>query len=235
MYPPESDHPFASMLAYMILLPWAVPHAVAEGGSGPEAFARRCLTSYAAQPFEGGPGILRDGCTPALEGRKPVKFALAAESGYQLQQVVPVSVSARLLLPLRLDLDLRVDGLQEVAPHDHTRALMGTAHLNFRFAQSKHVDMRTGIGPRLFQLDASRWGLDIFYALDIYGTRPFVSRIELHAGSLGGALAGQVRATLGWMFGPTEVYAGYDHTHVSDRHGPGTSLGGPIAGVRLWF
>jgi hypothetical protein len=60
--------------------------------------------------------------------------------------------------------------------------------------------------------------------------------MEVHAGlMLPEAGFAQARATMGGMIGRTELYAGYDHTYLSDGHDAGAKIGGPIAGVRAWF
>jgi hypothetical protein len=42
-----------------------------------------------------------------------------------------------------------------------------------------------------------------------------------------------VRATLGVLLGPVELYAGYDYTaFIRDGR---TRLGSPLLGVRAWF
>jgi hypothetical protein len=111
--------------------------------------------------------------------------------------------------------------------------LAALAHVQYRHAQTKRVEFRTGVGVRMFALDRFRAGLDLLYAVDAYFARRGVTRIELHLGTLGHAFAGQVRATVGAMIGRCELYAGYDHSVFVGR-GKAT-LGGPVAGLRAWF
>ena len=239
---PETVRAFLNI----VFFPWSIPHIVLENSALPEvANYSRCLTAF-QRPYAQGAGILRNACDEDTSGEKQAMLALSSESGFmfspgspntgQVQGVVPASFAARLLLPQRLELSGRIDWLRDVATKD--TAFMNTAHVVYRFAQSKHVDFRTGLGPRYFKLDVARWGVDLLYGMDVYGRRPIVFRMELHAGFMGPeANTGfaQARGTLGGMIGRAELYAGYDHTYLSDGRGAGVKLGGPIAGVRAWF
>lgn len=216
--------------------PWSIPRASLETSTLPEVgAANRCLGSFALRPYANGPGILRSACDEETSDEKRAAFALASESGFLLQGVVPASLTARLLLPKRMELSGRIDWLYDVLSRSRDQGWMNSAHLVVRFAQSKRVDFRTGLGPRYFKLDETRWGIDLLYGVDVYGKRPIVLRVELHAGILGDAGLGQARATLGCFVGKAELYAGYDHTYLADSKGLGVPLGGPIAGVRAWF
>jgi hypothetical protein len=226
----------AQAIALLLILPWGVPHMALEArGDQETARENNCLRGYARYPFADGPGLLRNSCEPGATPSKKLAIALGAESGFMLQGVLPATFAGRLLLPKRVELSARTDWLHDLASRANDRAVMTTAHLVFRFAQAKRVDFRTGIGPRHFKRDESRYGLDILYAIDIYGRHPIICRMEFHVGFLGDALLGQARATLGGMIGRVELYAGYDQTRLSDGHGSGTPLGGPVAGMRAWF
>jgi hypothetical protein len=223
-------------LMVFLLFPWSTPHLALEWRDDPQgAEERGCLKAYAPYPFADGPGLLRKACDEEPAKRKHYALGLSGESGFMLQGVVPASFAMRLLLPSRVELSARTDWLHDVESDTADRALMTTAHFVYRFAQSKHADFRTGLGPRRFRLEDGRWGFDVLYAIDVYGRRPFVFRVELHTGALGDSWVAQARSTLGGMLGRVELYAGYDHTYLSDGRGSGARLGGPVAGARAWF
>ena len=226
----------AAAFMKLVLFPWTIPHIMLEQAGEPERMERhRCLGTYARVPFQNGPGVLRNGCDEPSHDEMSGLIGLSSESGFMLQQVVPASVAVRFLLPKRLELSTRADWWFDVAEGSNDRAWMNTTNLVYRFAQSQRVDLRTGAGLRYYKLDDPRFGLDLLYGIDVYGRRPIVFRVELHAGILGDAGFGQARATLGGMIGRVELYAGYDHTYLSDGQGAGAKIGGPIAGVRAWF
>ncbi|MFT3925677.1 MAG: hypothetical protein QM778_24260 [Myxococcales bacterium] len=239
-----TDSPFGRAIAMMILFPWSAPHLGLESpplpGYAEPSVHNSCMSSYAAVPYQQGRGLLRNACDESTLGEKRSVLMVSGESGFMLQNVVPASFGVRLLLPKRFELSGRVDILKDLA-RAADQAVMATAHLNYRFAQSQYVDFRTGVGPRLFKLDELRLGADLLYAFDVYGKRPIVFRAELHAGFMHRngsdkpAVFGQARATIGYMFDRVEVYAGYDHLKMADPYGPGMPLGGPIAGLRGWF
>jgi hypothetical protein len=226
----------AEAFVKLAIFPWSIPHAVLEESADPELTAQnRCLGTYARMPYRNGPGLLRNACDEPTYDEVRGILGFSSESGFMLQQVVPASLAVRVLLPKRLELAGRSDWWFDVAKGSSDRAWMNTADMAFRFAQSKHVQFRTGAGLRHFKLDETRWGFDLLYGMDVYGNRPIVFRMEVHAGMLGDAGFGQARATMGGMIGRVELYAGYDHTYLSDGRGAGAKIGGPIAGVRAWF
>jgi hypothetical protein len=214
--------------AYTFGIPWSVPRL----------YDDPTLVGYAQRPFAFGPGVLRlaQGSNPETEaqGVRNVALAVDVESGYLIQGVVPAGLAMRLQLPYRFEIDSRVSMLTDVFEHPAQVGSTGTTHLSYRFAQSQRFDFRTGLGMRMFTLDALRLGFDLMYAVDSYIAQNVVLRIELHMGSLTQAFVGQARSTLGVMFGPAELYAGYDHTsYISE--GSTARLGGPVLGVRAWF
>ena len=214
------------LLQFTIGLPWLVPRI----------FDDPSRVGYARRPFADGPGVLRQPADDTQEIPADVRRAALAvdvESGYLLEGAVPGVLGLRLGLPRRFELDARVGLLSDIYEQPVKRAVSATSHVTYRFAQGSRFDFRTGVGVRMFALDAVRAGVDLMYAVDAYIARSVVLRVELHGGTLGQALAAQARSTLGVMLWKAELYAGYDHT-VFYRDGSAT-LGGPIAGLRAWF
>jgi hypothetical protein len=219
-----------------LLLLYLTVRALGSPWTLPRNWDRPDLTGYAPYPFALGPGFLRapEPLDPYAPEPRKVALQLDAESGYLLEGVVPASFAARLLLPHRFELGARVSVLGDVLETPTKYGTIGTAHAIWRHAQMKRADLRTGIGMRMFVFDSARFGFDFLYAIDGYIRRRGILRIELHAGSLGNAFAGEARATVGVMVHRTELYAGYDHTAFFGQSASAT-LGGPIAGFRTWF
>ncbi|HEY6879507.1 MAG TPA: hypothetical protein VI299_15880 [Polyangiales bacterium] len=213
------------VFAFTIGSPWTIPRMF---------FDHPTLVGYAPYPFANGPGLLRTRSEQAPDAARTVAIALDVESGYMLQGVVPSGVALRVLLPHRLELDARFTGLTDVNERPVEVASAGTAHMIYRFAQGLRYDFRTGLGLRMFALDAPRLGIDILYGVDTYLGPNIVWRMELHLGSAGDAFVGQARSTIGAMLHRFELYAGYDHTAYINADGR-AALGGPIAGLRAWF
>lgn len=230
----ELDGDWDPRILYIFVLPWIVPHRMLEPEDD-EMYARTCFRGFAAYPYaDKRPGLLRSSCEEDA-ALQPWAFGVGVESGWLSGEVVPVTLSARLLLWKRAELSLRTDSLLEIGTNLRDQAFMTTGHASFRFAESKHVDFRMGLGPRAFSRKATRFGADLLYGVDIYGRKPIVTRLEFHAGSLRRTFVGQFRGTLGVMVGRAEIYGGYDHTYLSDGSDAGVRLRGPIAGARGWF
>lgn len=221
-----------TVFEHIFLFPWTLPRLLIDDP---------CLAGYARYPYHEGFGQLRRasvspecalGPPPLLE---PRRFAMQTEfeAGYMLRDIVAGTVGARLQMPHRIELSGRISFMEDLKARPHEQALMGTVHLDLRFAQSARVDFRTGAGLRAFGLHKPLVGVDLFYAMDVYARKPIALHVELHAGSLGSAFAAQARAVVGVQLWKLELYAGYDHTVVYG--GKTARLGGPVLGVRAWF
>lgn len=201
----------------------------------PRRFDDPRLEGYAPYPFADGPALLRSVEPGDADAELPRRVALdvAAESGFLLEGVVPVSVTLRAHLPLRFELNTAISLLSDVYEQDVEHATVASAHVLYRHAQTRRAELRSGFGARLYVGDVVRAGFDVFYGIDGYFARRGIVRVDLHGGSLGRAFVGEARLTLGVMVRRTELYAGYDHTAFFGE--TASRLGGPIAGVRTWF
>ena len=221
----DADLMLLDMAGRALAFPWVIPRW----------FDDPRLSRYAAYPYAHGPALLResDAQTSEEAASTDVLLQLDAETGFLLEGVVPASFALRLLLPHRFELSSRVSLLNDVYQADQSMAAASTSHVAVRYAQTRRVEFRTGLGARMFTLGTLTWGVDLLYAVDAYLSRWSVLRVELHAGTLGSAFAGQARATVGVMIKRCELYAGYDHTAFLGNGK--TTLGGPVAGLRAWF
>lgn len=218
---------FVRGLAELVMAPWKLPRR----------FDQPCRQEYARYPFADGTGLLREqGRCATTPTSRSYRVAVDGEfeSGYLLEGVDPATVSMRAHLPKRFELSGRVSFLSDVLEQPQDFAIAGAVHVLYRHAQLSHVELRSGIGVRLFSLTDLRAGVDFLYAIDGYFARRGVLRIELHFGNLGEAFAGQVRATIGAMVRRFELYAGYDHSAFIGQDNS-ARLSGPIAGFRAWF
>lgn len=227
----EGDSGIGMLFLYVLLAPWSLPYALLDDP---------CFARFAPYPYADGRGHLR----PWIERADCAETGLASgrrsaiqtefEGGYVLHHVVAGSVGARVQFPRRMELLGRITYRNDLRARPHEQALGGTLNLAVRFAQSRSVDFRTGLGLRAFALHEALYGVDFMYGMDVYGEHPIMAHLELHAGMLGHAGSAQARLTVGVQLWKLELYAGYDHT-VFWREDQKTRLGGPVLGLRAWF
>jgi hypothetical protein len=107
----------------------------------------------------------------------------------------------------------------------------GDVNLLFRFVQSERVQMRTGLGLNWLADDhGSDFGFNFTYGGDVFPAPPLVLSADLDWGWLGSAGLLHFRGTSGILFGPAEIFAGYDYFDVG-----GAQFDGLVAGVRFWL
>jgi hypothetical protein len=238
--------------AFVLLLtaPWTVPHALTEpvdrGAPGfedyPYAHGSNGLLRYpdparyaAIDVDDAGDHAVTDGAPigPALgpPGRS-VAAQVRAEGGYIWGGVYRGRLGARLMMPFRLELDADLNAFAEPRPEGGTdRATFGGGHLAVRFAQTEHVQFRTGIGYQQYgdALGVER-GVDLLYGFEAELGARLILSASGNLGTAGHAFVAQARGSLGVMVGPIELYGGYDHIVIG-----GVELGGPTLGLRGWL
>jgi len=108
---------------------------------------------------------------------------------------------------------------------------IGDWNLVFRFAQSEHVEFRTGFGFNWLNdpLDTN-FGFNWTYGADFFPIKPWVFSTSIDLGRLGDAGLFHGRATVGVILDRFEVYTGYDYYDIG--HVDISSL---VGGVRVWF
>jgi hypothetical protein len=234
-------------LAFLVLTsPWTLPYYALEPRD-------RGTPAYEDYPYShGSNGLLRysepepeqelDGAPVPDErvetvetepaSRKSLAAQVRAEGGYVLGGVYRGAIGARLMTPVRLELDFNVDGFAEPLQGGTVdRATFGNVHLGFRFAQSEAVQFRTGFGYEQYADERGiEPGIDFFYGLEAELGAHLILDLGGNLGSAGEAFVAQARATLGVMIGRFEIYGGYDHVSIG-----GVPLGGPALGVRAWL
>lgn len=160
---------------------------------------------------------------------QPLAGQIALEGGHW-DGLTRSGVAARLLTDTRFELDGRGLWLHEPAS-EAPDALLGDAHVAFRFAQSDALLLRMGLGVRFWSdRELEDIGLDALLGLDLFPVRPLVVSAQASAGNLGQAAVGSARIQLGVAFRRFELLAGVEWLWIGD-----VELSSPLVGMRLWL
>ncbi|MDP7019215.1 MAG: hypothetical protein QGG36_25685 [Pirellulaceae bacterium] len=101
----------------------------------------------------------------------------------------------------------------------------------FRFAQSEHWQLRSGVGVNWLDDGVDdNFGFNFTYGGDYFPVKPWVFSSELDWGRIGDAHLLHLRTTVGVTYECGEIYAGFDYYDV----GP-VEISSVIAGFRVWF
>jgi hypothetical protein len=182
---------------------------------------------------DAGPAIAPPAPSDVREpvARNPVAVEIGAEAAIGVDEdVIRSGLHARALFPYRLGLDTSWSWYRELHGAEDQLG-MGREHLNFRFAESSHVQFWTGIGPQHL-VDSRGWvhGFDVTWAFQAFPVKPVVVTAEGSLGTLGNAFAPGVRGELGIMLNRFEVSAGYEQRWVGPE-----GLGGPFVSLTAWL
>ncbi|MFH1378604.1 MAG: hypothetical protein ABIH86_07620 [Planctomycetota bacterium] len=104
--------------------------------------------------------------------------------------------------------------------------------VTIRFAQSERIQLRTGLGWRVFDddLGPDRQGWAFLYAIDIQPFDPFVASFAFDVGGVGNAVVSRTRIEAGAVISIVEPYVGVEWFRVDN-----TELDSVFAGVRIYF
>jgi len=132
----------------------------------------------------------------------------------------------------RWGLDTEINYLREDLPGGgHDDMWTGDCNLVFRFAQSAHMQWRTGIGLNfLDDRQDSDFGFNFTYGADWFPVQPWVLSATIDWGRLGADEQFRVRTTAGIVLCRVESYVGYEYYDWNR-----TQLNTLIGGVRYWF
>lgn len=119
----------------------------------------------------------------------------------------------------------------EASPVGDDSLATGDFNLIYRFAQHERVQFRSGLGLN-WLADAGRGdiGFNFTYGVDVFPAQPLTLSAVLDVGSLGDALYFHGRSTVGVVWGPAEIFTGYDYQRIGR-----VNLQGLVAGVQVWF
>ncbi len=240
---------FAKIWAYLITSPFWGPH-----GALDDSFSREGY--FARFPYDGVPGhLLIQGRWTSLQ---PENFAngssdpvyepmisvyaaerarvwscrLRAEYTNDLDDVSRLGAHMLLTSTARFGIDTGFDYFQEELPggsHDHLT--IGDFNVVFRFAQSEHVEFRSGLGFNWMTDDFdSDYGFNFTYGADFFPCKPWVISATMDWGTLGRTGLFHFRTTAGVVFHGLEAYTGYEYHAIGS-----TRINGLVGGVRVWF
>ncbi|MCI0685264.1 MAG: hypothetical protein L0Y71_24465 [Gemmataceae bacterium] len=113
----------------------------------------------------------------------------------------------------------------------HDDFVIGDFNAIYSWGWGSACTLRCGVGARvLADRGAGDWGVNIHLGGDFFPVRPLILSIDSDFGTLGDAGVAHGRMTLGVIHRGWEIFGGYDALAIG-----GTTLHGPLIGVRLWF
>jgi hypothetical protein len=210
-------------LLFTVTAPWWGPR-LAVGDDG-------LWAGFPPAPYAlGHPGYLViDPIDPA--GTDGWALRLSSEYGTDFDDLD--RIGARLIVDTssRFGFDTEWNQWIESTPAGTDDLATGDFNFVYRFAQHERVQYHTGVGMNWLADDAgSEFGVNFTWGVQAFPRDPFVLDAVLDVGSLGDAFLLHFRTTAGVVWGPAEIFAGYDRIHIGDA-----TLQGVLAGVRFWF
>jgi hypothetical protein len=177
-------------------------------------------------------------------GARSWALATSLEAGSDFSGLHRGGATVRLFMPVPLELEGRFFYFAEAnGEPGNDWASVSNLNLSWRFAATRSVQFRSGIGYQHWYEDAEtessnplraqlrhRPGFQFHYGMDAYPGRPFTLSAEARLGNLGQALVWELRGTVGVALGPVEVFGGYQALDIG-----GSSLGSPLLGVRGYW
>lgn len=203
------------VLFHSVLAPWAVPYFV----------ARNNRQSMAPQPFVEGCGFF---CLSDLERTTPAAVVhVDLDGGYELDGLPYGGLGIRVETQMGLGVSTRQLGYWANAESKSGVAVLGKTDMFYRFATTRWVQFRTGLGLRyLVGPITDAVGVDFLYAVDIQWGKPLASTFEFNAGSVGRSGLAEIRGTLDVYVDRFRIYAGWHQAWFL-----GEQVNGPILGI----
>jgi hypothetical protein len=160
---------------------------------------------------------------------RPWAGQLMLDAGY-MSGIGRSSLDARVLTPSPFELEARNTLLYEPAARDYS--IFGAALLGLRFASLHAVLMHVYAGPTHFGLlGEMHVGAELGGGMDVFLGRPWVLSARTSVAMFGENLfAPQTRVQLGYLFGRSEVFVGYEYVQIGS-----VGLSTPLLGTRLWL
>ncbi len=207
-----------------LTLPWWGPHyAIGDSWDGTADFPQ--------YPYESDhPGYLIL-VSPLTENFNSWGLRAAVDYGNDFSNMQRIGTQVLLEHSSRFGIDAEANHWIEDLGTTQRDAWSGDANLVFRFAQSEHVSMRSGIGVNWFEIDGrGDAGINFTYGADVFPVKPWVLKGVFDAGRVGDAGLFHARGTIGVQLHRLELFTGYDYLRIGD-----TSLHGMLTGIALWF
>jgi hypothetical protein len=159
---------------------------------------------------------------------RPWAGQLSLDAGF-MSGIGQSTLNARVLMPAPFELSARNTLLWEPAARDYS--LFGSAVLGIRFLQAPSVLMRLFGGFSYFgQLGDVAVGAELGIGMDVFLGRPWVLSANAATAFVGQAFAPQARVQLGYLFGRSEVFVGYQYMQIGS-----VGLSTPLLGTRIWL
>ena len=179
----------------------------------------------------------RDESPDRPAGDHSVVGVIDVSAGWVPDDIVRGSLAARVAMPGVLDIELRYGAYFEQVPTGIAALGIGRLGLAFYLVDGDGVQLRGSVGGLLYHDAAgTELGVDGLLELDAYPGESIVVSIEAGAGVLGGGLMVDGRASVGFQLDRGELYLGYQVLGIYPQGGgPGDTLHGPMAGIRVWI
>lgn len=183
---------------------------------------------FALHPYAAG----SDGFFTTAPDGKPWLGKLQLELGDGSDEVGRSSIAFLLEGKSGLGIDFDLDGYTEELPDGgHDELHLGQINLTYRILEHDYALVRAGVGVGwLHDAYGTESGMNLTLQTDVLLAEDWVASADVDFGVLGDAETRHVAATVGRLFGPCEVYGGYDYRSIGD-----VSLHGPMVGLRLWW
>lgn len=113
----------------------------------------------------------------------------------------------------------------------HDQFVIGDFNAIYSWGWGSACTFRWGLGARVLT-DCGRddWGFNFHLGGDFFPVRPVIVSLDSDFGTLGDAGVAHGRLTVGVIHRGWEIFGGYDAMAIG-----GTTLHGPLIGLRLWF
>ena len=213
--------PFVRLL---VLMPYWGPAAAAGDANGLDA-------QFPAHPYADDlDGYLRfDG---ESSGTDPWALRLAVENGNDFDGINRANANFLLSTQWRVGLQGQVNYYTErLQGRGSDELYLGDLNVIVRFAQHETFQFRSGLGFNILGDDeGTELGFNFTYGADFFPAEHLVLSLSVDAGTLGSAAVVHPRATVGFILGDWELYAGWDHRWVGS-----TDVYGPMVGLRFWY
>lgn len=221
-----SDHDLTAKLAFVALTsPWWLPHTALDDDLYYNGY-------FGRYPYDLPQGYMI--CAPSFyqEDGKEWSGQFRAEYGNEFDDLSHIGGHLLLDTAPRFGIDSEFYYRQEnLVGGGHDELWTGDFNLLYRFAQSEHVAMRSGVGVNwLSDSIDTDFGFNFTYGIDILPCRPWIFSSTIDWGSVGEADLFHFRSTAGVNIRNVEVYIGYDHYNVG-----GFETDSLISGLRFWF
>jgi hypothetical protein len=217
------DRLIGNTVLFTVTAPWWLPRLACGDDGG--------WASFPPAPYaQGHPGYLViDPIDPA--GTDGWSLRLSSEYGTDLDDLDRIGTRLLVDTSRRIGIDTEWNQWIERTPTGTDSLVTGDFNLVYRFAQHERVQYHTGVGMNwLADEVGSEFGVNFTWGVQAFCRDPFVLDAVVDVGSLGDAFLFHFRASAGVVWGPAEIFAGYDRLHIGDA-----TLQGVLAGVRFWF